>query len=810
MILSMKWLSDFVDVSDVPVKKYCDRMTDTGSKVEGYEELGKEITNVRVGLITKIEQHPDAERLVVCQVNVGERTIQIVTAAKNVFEGALVPVCYCPSDMNNVAKLAGGVEIKKGKLRGVVSEGMFCSIAELGLTLHDMPNAPTDGILILNDEVPCKPGDDICDVLGLYDTAVEFEITPNRPDCLSVIGLARESAVSFDRPFSLKAPVVKEAGDDIKNYLDVSIADTKRCFRYSARVVKNVKIEPSPLWLRMRLRASGVRPINNIVDITNYVMLEYGQPMHAFEYTCLSGKKICVRTAGDNEEFRTLDDTVRNLESDMLVIADEKKPVAIAGVMGGANSEITESTATVVFESASFLGSSVRVTAKRLGMRTESSSRFEKGLDCEQTVSALDRACELVNLLGAGEVVSGMIDVYPTKKETATVRFEPERMNKFLGINVSPEEQKKILEKLEFKVDGDVITVPSYRDDVRMMNDVAEEVVRIYGYNEIQSGTMTTPMIRGGLSVEQKFKKDLHALLCGFGLNEIYTYSFQSAKLYDKIGLAPDDPLRASVEISNPFGEDSKTMRTTAIPSMLSVLETNYNNKSADVIALYEMAKVFLPREGVVTNIHGLEGTLPDERVKITIGLYNAGDFYTLKGYCEAIFAFAGIPVSYRANGDKPTFHPGRCADAVASDGTVLGTFGQLHPTVSAGYGFDKPVMVAELDLPEIFAHAKLERKYHALPKFPATTRDFSFVCDDDLEIGVIEATMRESNVKLIESIKLFDIYRGSQLPEGKKSVSFSVSLRASDRTLTVEEADKAAAKILGALEHKLGITIRQ
>ncbi|MBQ0009487.1 MAG: phenylalanine--tRNA ligase subunit beta, partial [Ruminococcus sp.] len=370
-----------------------------------------------------------AERLVVCQVNVGERTIQIVTAAKNVFEGALVPVCYCPSDLNNVAKLAGGVEIKKGKLRGVVSEGMFCSIAELGLTLHDMPNAPTDGILILNDEVPCKPGDDICDVLGLYDTAVEFEITPNRPDCLSVIGLAPESAVSFDRPFSLKKPVVKEAGDDVKNYLDVSIADTKRCFRYSARVVKNVKIEPSPLWLRMRLRASGVRPINNIVDITNYVMLEYGQPMHAFDYTCLSGKKICVRTAGDREEFRTLDDTVRNLESDMLVIADETKPVAIAGVMGGANSEITDGTATVVFESASFLGSSVRVTAKRLGMRTESSSRFEKGLDCEQTVSALDRACELVNLLDAGEVVSGMIDVYPQKKETATVRFEPERMN---------------------------------------------------------------------------------------------------------------------------------------------------------------------------------------------------------------------------------------------------------------------------------------------------------------------------------------------------------------------------------------------
>lgn len=816
MILSMKWLSDFVDCSDINIKKYCDRMTDTGSKVEGYELLGEEIENVRVGLIKKIEQHPDAERLVICQVDMGSRMLQIVTAAKNVFEGAYVPVAMSPEGEKMVAKLAHGVEIKTGKLRGALSEGMFCSIEELGLTTHDMPFAATDGILILNDENldgrTFAPGDDIRDVLGMRDTAVEFEITPNRPDCLSVIGLARESAASFDRHLTLPAPKVTESGDDIKNYLDVSISDTEKCMRYSARVIKNVKIAPSPLWLRMRLRASGVRPINNIVDITNYVMLEYGQPMHAFDYSCLTGKKIDVRTAGDKEEFITLDDNKRELTSDMLVIADSVRPVAIAGVMGGANSEIEENTSTVVFESAAFLGSSVRVTAKKLGMRTESSARFEKGLDCEQTVAALERACELVTMLGAGEVVNGMLDVYPHKKEIATVKFEPERMNRFLGINITREEMVKILEKLDFKVEGDTITVPSYRDDVRMMNDVAEEIVRIYGYNEIESGTMTVPMLVGGLTEEQKFKKELNNLLCGFGLWEIWTYSFMSAKLYDKIGLAADDPRRKSVEIMNPFGEDTKTMRTVALPSMLSILELNCKNKSAEKVAFYELAKVFIPREGVVTNIHGLEGVLPDERVKISIGLYNAGDFYRMKGICEGILKFAGIEnASFKANTNEPTFHPGRCADIYASDGTLLGTFGELHPIIAKeNYGFDAPVMLAELDFAEIFAHARKTCKYHPIPKFPATTRDFSFVCDEDIEVGTIEDVMRASGVKLIEDIKLFDVYKGAQLPAGKKSVSFSVSLRAPDRTLTVEEADKAAKKILSAIERELGITIRQ
>ena len=811
MVLSMNWLSDFVDCSDIDIKKYCDRMTDTGSKVEGYELCGSEVSGVRVGLILSVEQHPDAERLVVCQVDCGEKTLQIVTAAKNVFAGAYVPVCYCPRDEKRVVKLATGHEIKSGKLRGVISEGMFCSIEELGLTLHDMPGAPTDGILILNayPELTYKPGDDIVDVLAMRDKAVEFEITPNRPDCLSVIGLARETSASFDREARIPTPVVKESDGNINDYIDIAIKDTEKCFRYSARVVKNVKIEPSPLWLRMRLRASGVRPINNIVDITNYVMLEYGQPMHAFDYACLDGKHIEVRTAGDKEVFMTLDNQERHLESDMLVIADGKKPVAIAGVMGGANSEIKDDTTTVVFESAMFLGSSVRITAKKLGMRTDSSARFEKGLDSENTIGALERACELVQLLGAGEIVGGMIDVYPVKKEIATVAFEPEKMNRFLGINLSEQEMIRILESLNFEVKDGVITVPSYRDDVRCMNDVAEEIVRIYGYNEIQSGSIVSSMTQGGLTEKQALQKKLHGVLLGFGLDEIYTYSFMSAKLYDKAGLAENDIRRKSVEIMNPFGEDTKTMRTTAIPSMLETLEINRNKDNASV-ALYEMAKVFLPREGFVTNVHGLEGTLPDERVKIMIGLFGTGDFYALKGMCEEIFSVAGISAKFEAKTDEATFHPGRCAQITAADGTILGIMGELHPVVALNYTFDKAVYIAELDFENIFAKANSKKTYKALPKFPASTRDFSFVCDEEITVGAIEDAMRHSGVSLIEDIQFFDVYRGAQIGEGKKSVSFSVSLRSADHTLTVEEADKAAAKILRGVERILGITIRK
>ena len=807
MILSLKWLHDFIDVSDIDIKTFCEDMTVSGSKVETYEELGKEIENVRVGLITKIEQHPDAERLVICQVNFGDRNLQIVTAAKNVFEGALVPVAVSPEGEKVVAKLAHGVEIKTGKLRGVTSEGMFCSIEELGLDTHDMPGAATDGILILND-YPCKAGDDIHDVLSLNDTAVEFEITPNRPDCLSVIGLAREASATFGRPLNIPTPAVKGSDGNVRDYVNVSV-DSKKCSRYCARVVKNVKIAPSPLWLRMRLRAAGVRPINNIVDITNYVMIEYGQPMHAFDYACLDGHEIVVREAGDGEIFRTLDSQERALAPDMLVIADKDRPVGIAGVMGGENSEITDATKTVVFESACFDGASVRITAKKLGMRTESSARFEKGLDCENCMPALQRACELVELLGAGEVVDGMIDVYPEKKPVYTVPFEPERMNRFLGIFLPPDNMKDILRSLCFEVEDGNVIVPSYRDDVRCMNDVAEEIVRIYGYNNIKSGSIIAQMTQGGLPADVKFREGLSDHLCALGLDEICTFTFIPARIYTKSGMAEDDPRRKSLEIANPFGEDTKTLRTTSVPSMLEILELNYNRSNPSA-SLFEMAKVFIPREGIVTNIHGLEGTLPDERIKVTVGFYGAGGFSRMKGICEEILRFAGIDnAKYVAVSDNPTFHPGRTAKIVLPDGTDLGIFGELHPVTRENYTFSCPVYIAELDLGLIRDHSGAEKKYKPLPKFPAVSRDFSLVCDEEVEVGTLEEAMSSCGVKILESITLFDVYRGSQLPEGKKSVSFSVMLRAADHTLTVDEADKATKKILGALEHKLGVTIR-
>ncbi|MBQ5634485.1 MAG: phenylalanine--tRNA ligase subunit beta, partial [Clostridia bacterium] len=549
------------------------RMTDTGSKVEGYEVLGEDIQNVVVGKVVSMERHPNSDHLWICQIDIGSEVTQIVTGAQNVHEGDIVPAAI------PVAHLPGDVTIKAGKLRGVESNGMLCSIAELNLTLHDMPEACEDGILILGKEYEDKIGMDIKEALMLDDTVVEFEITSNRPDCLSVIGLARETAISFDKPLSIPAPAVKDLndGDKIDNYLSVKISDSDLCFRYAAKVVKNVKIAPSPLWLRMRLRASGVRPINNIVDITNYVMLEYGQPMHAFDYAMLDGSAINVRRATDGELFKSLDDKDHLLEEGMLVIADDKKAVALAGVMGGANSEITDNTATVVFESANFYGASIRITSRKLGMRTESSGRFEKGLDRENTLAALERACELVNLLGAGEVVSGIVDVYPGKKEATKIKLEPERINKFLGINATEQFMRDTLVKLAFTVDGDMVTVPSFREDVEGMQDLAEEVVRIYGYNEIESTGISGSMTQGQRSVSQNFEVGMHKLLLGLGLDEICTFSFISPKYYDKINLPADSAKRNSIVISNPLGEDTSVMRTTSLPSILEVLARNAN-----------------------------------------------------------------------------------------------------------------------------------------------------------------------------------------------------------------------------------------
>ncbi len=796
MNLSKNWLSDFVDVHDVPIKDYCDRMTDTGSKVECYEELGEDIENVIVARIIKITPHENSDHLQICQVDIGNgKTVQIVTGAQNVFEGAIVPAAI------PVAKLPGDIVIKSGKLRGVVSDGMLCSMGELNLTEHDMPGKEPNGILILDESFADKIGADIRDTLMLRDTVVEFEITSNRPDCLSVIGLARETAVSFDRPFVQHTPTVKCAndGDKIGNYLSVAIEAPDLCYRYMARVVKNVKIEPSPLWLRMRLRASGVRPINNIVDITNYVMLEYGQPMHAFDYSCLTGSSIVVRRAKDAESFKSLDDQDHILDSNMLVIADSERAVALAGVMGGANSEIKEDTKTVVFESACFNGASVRVTAKKNGMRTESSSRYEKGLDPENCYGGLERACELIELLGAGEVVNELIDVYPTKQEDTVLDFDVDRINRFLGTDIPCDTMKSILETLGVKVNGNKLTPPTFRADLACMNDIAEEIARIYGYNKIRSTKIHAETTQGGRTKKQQFELDVEHAMCGMGLNQIQTFSFISPKYYDKIRLDADSTLRSSVVISNPLGEDTSVMRTTSLPSMLEILTRNYNFNNENV-RLFEIATVYIPT--------GAE-TLPNENKILTIGMYGDCDFFTVKGVCENILKLASIKkASYRSEDSNPSYHPGRCAKIIVND-TVIGTFGQVHPLVLQNYGIDSAVYAAELNFDAIFDLIKAEKMYTPLPKFPATTRDFSFVCDEALEVGIIEEEMQKAGGRLVEAVTLFDIYRGPQVGENKKSVSMRVTLRAADRTLTVEEAEKTSEKILSALNQQFNITLR-
>ncbi|MBR6680096.1 MAG: phenylalanine--tRNA ligase subunit beta [Clostridia bacterium] len=795
MNLSRNWLADFVDVADIGNKEYCDRMTDTGSKVECFEQLAEDIENVVVARITEIKPHENSDHLQICQVDIGSKTVQIVTGAQNVFEGAIVPAAI------PTAHLPGGIVIKSGKLRGVQSDGMLCSMGELNLTEHDMPGKIADGILILDEEFGDKLGMDIRDALMLRDSVVEFEITSNRPDCLSVIGLARESAVSFNREFKLNSPKVKGCndGDKIGNYLSVAIDAPDLCHRYMARVVKNVKIEPSPLWLRMRLRASGVRPINNIVDITNYVMLEYGQPMHAFDYTCLDNSSIIVRRAGDGEIFKSLDDQDHTLDSSMLVIADQNKAVALAGVMGGANSEIKDNTTTVVFESACFLGSSVRVTAKKNGMRTESSARFEKGLDPENCYAGLERACELVELLGAGEVVNEIIDVYPGKTEPTKLPFQPDVMNAFLGTDVDAAEMKKILETLEFTFEGDMMVAPSFRADIGCMNDVAEEIARIYGYNKIISGKLRGETTQGGYTPKQKFEIDLENMLCGIGLDQIQTFSFISPKYYDKIRLPEDSTLRNSVVISNPLGEDTSVMRTTALPSMMEVIARNYNFNNANV-RLFEIATVYIPTA---------PDALPDEKKVISVGMYGDCDFYTLKGVCENVLKLAAVEgYEISSYSENASYHPGRCA-VISVDGKQLGIFGQLHPATQNNYGIDTAVYAAELDFEAIFEIMNPIKQYTPLPKYPASTRDFSFLCDESLEVGKIMAVMKKAGGKTVESVNLFDIYRGQQIGENKKSVSIRVILRAADRTLTVEETEKVSAKILAALDKELGIALR-
>ncbi len=790
MNLSMRWLSDYVDVKMAP-RAFSEAMTMSGSKVEGYEIEGAEIEKVVIGKILSVEKHPDADKLVVCQVDVGAgEPVQIVTGASNVFPGAVVPVALDGSI------LPGGKQIKKGKLRGVLSGGMMCSLGELGLTVHDFPYAIEDGIFIIEED--CEPGQDIRSAIGLDDTCVEFEITSNRPDCLSVIGLAREAAVTFGKPLKLHAPVVAKETDDIGNYLSVEVQNPVLCQRYMARMVKNIKIEPSPRWMRERLRASGVRPINNIVDITNYVMLEYGHPMHAFDYQYVKGGRIVARNAKPGETITTLDGIVRELSPEMLVIADEKDPSAVAGVMGGEYSGINDNTRMIVFEAACFQGSSVRTTAKKLGMRTESSGRFEKGLDPNTCLPAIQRACELVEMLGAGEVIGGIIDVDNSSHEPTRIRLEPEWTNRFLGIELPREEMVRILEELECKMDGDDIIVPSFRADLQHKADIAEEIARIYGYNKIPV-TAIRGVAEGGFTPYQKFEQAVSGALLAQGCSEVATYSFISPKYYDKIRLPEDSPLRRSITIQNPLGEDTSVMRTIAVPSMLEVLSRNFNNRNPEV-SVFEIATEYIPTQ---------PDQLPEENPVVMIGMYGEGtDFYSMKGVVEELLKVLGIEdLDVQAEASLPYYHPGRCARLFAGS-EELGTMGEIHPLVAENYEINSRAYVARLDGKALFAHADNNKSYHPLPKFPASSRDLALLCDEELPVLSIEKAIRQGVGKILERVQLFDVYRGQQVPQGKKSVAYNITMRASDRTLTDEEADRAVQKALRLLA-ELGAVLR-
>ena len=895
MILSRKWLNEFVDVSDISDREFDEAMTLSGSKVETVTALDESLKNVVVGKILSMEKHPDSDHMWICQIDVGQaEPTQIVTGAWNIHVGDLVPVAQHKSLLPN------GTKIEKGKLRGVVSNGMLCSLKELNLTAeHDYPYAVitpaallndykpldpekpsipadikagdkvfgpvvcgkvlecetqsyglyhttldiggataspdtacsnlhagdlvayntktdsictledlhaeqrefphciADGIFVLNEDV--KPGDDIAVVIGADDHVVEFEITPNRPDCLSVIGLAREASATFGRPLKLHTPEVKGCGGSIAELVDIDIEDGDLCPRYTARMVKNVKIQPSPAWMRERLRNSGVRPINNIVDITNYVMLEYGQPMHAFDFSCVEGGHIIVRTAREGETIQTLDGNQRKLTPSMLCICDENKPVCVAGVMGGANSEIVGDTAMVLFESANFNGTSIHRTAAALNMRTDASSRYEKGLDSMNTLKAVERACELVELLGAGEVVDGVMDVIAKDSNPVTVKLEPEKVNGLLGTDVSREEMVRILEALDFKVEGDTIHVPSWRSDVEHYSDIAEEVARFYGYNNIPDTLSNGLTARRGLTDIQQTENLLGSVCRAAGYDEIITYSFISPTYYDKIDLPKDSPLRDSLKILNPLGEDTSIMRTTTLPSMLEILTRNYNfrNKSAK---LYELGRVYFKRA---------DG-LADEPKVLTLGAYGDGmDFFALKGAVEAVLKQLRIEnVRFLADSENPSYHPGRCAKVFSGD-RLLGVLGQVHPHVAGNYGVDAELYAAELRFDALYENKGSKPLYQPLPKFPAVTRDIAVVCDAAGTVGELEDAIRKGAKGLLKDAALFDIYTGTGIAPGKKSVAFNLTLRSDDRSLTAEEADADVKSILTALEQECGAVLR-
>ena len=767
-------------------------MTLSGSKVELTLDPGAEIKNVLIGRVASTERHPDSDHMWICMVDVGrEAPVQIVTGAQNVREGDIVPTAV------HKAYLPGGKKIEKGKLRGVKSEGMLCSLSELGLDLHDFPDAIEDGILIFTETEGLTVGDPVQSAIGTDDSIVEFEITNNRPDCMSVIGIAREAAATYGTPLTISTPSVTGGGGDINAQLSVEVQSTELCPRYTARMVKNIKIEPSPKWMRQRLRAAGVRPINNIVDITNYVMLEYGQPMHAFDYACLDGGKIVVRTATEGETMNTLDGTPRALTPDMLVIADAKKAVGVAGVMGGENSEITENTQFAVFESANFNGVSIRKTAQTLAMRTDASGRFEKGLDAENTIPAVERACELVELLGAGEVLDGIIDLRSTPAAPVTLKLEAGRINKLLGTNISTEFMVNTLQALGFSVEGDLVSVPSWRGDIEHYTDLAEEVARFHGYDKIVPTTFSGGVAAGGLTASQQLERQLGTIARGMGYSEIYTYSFIGQSDYDKLRMPADDIMRNSVTILNPLGEDRAVMRTTPIPSMLESLSRNRGYRN-DNVRLYELAKIYRKSDDV----------LPEEFIAFTLAGYGNMDFYEIKGAIEQVMVDVRLPnLRFEAVEWMTAFHPGRAA-IIYSGEYEVGVVGQIHPTVAKDYGLPETYL-AELELRYVAAAQLAEAKFAPLPRFPAVERDIALVCDEDVTVAALTETIKSSGGALLREATLFDVYRGPGIAEGKKSVAFSLKLRADDRTLTDTEADGAVQKILAAVAEAHSAVLR-
>ncbi|MDE7272299.1 MAG: phenylalanine--tRNA ligase subunit beta [Lachnospiraceae bacterium] len=801
----LSWIKAYVPELACGDREYCDAMTLSGTKVEGFERLDKNLEKIVVGHIEKIERHPDADKLIICQVNVGTETVQIVTGAQNLKEGDYVPTVL------DGGRVAGGhdggplpengIKIKAGKLRGIESCGMMCAIEELGSSRDMYPEAPEDGVYVF--QKPVTPGEDAIEALGLHDTVVEYEVTSNRVDCYSVLGIAREAAATFRKPFVPPVVEVKGNDEDVNNYISVEIKDRDLCTRFCARVCKNIRIAPSPEWMQRGLAACGIRPINNLVDITNYVMMEYGQPMHAYDLKNVSGNKIIVRRAKEGDVFQTLDGQMRTLDSEMLMICDAEKEIGLAGIMGGENSKITDDVQTVLFEAATFNGANVRKSSKRVGLRTDASGIFEKGLDPRNAEAAINRACQLIEELGCGEVVGGIVDVREPFQELKQIRFEPERVNQFLGTDISREEMLEIFGRLELVYDEStgMITAPSFRQDVECFADIAEEVARFYGYDKIPTtlptGEATTGKLSFKLRVEEK-ARDI-AEYCGF--SQGMCYSFESPKVFDKLLIPADSPLRQTVTIANPLGEDFSIMRTISLNGILTSLSSNYNRRNKNV-RLYELGNIYIPKSLPVVDY-------PDERMQFTLGMYGEGDFFTMKGVVEEFLESIGIrkKISYNPNAEKTFLHPGRQALILYKD-KVVGYLGEVHPEVTDNYEIDTKVYVAVLDLPEILPFASFDRKYEGIAKYPAVSRDISMVVPKNILVGDIEKIIEQRGGKILEDYHLFDIYEGSQIKSGFKSVAYTITFRAKDRTLEESDVSGAMKKILNGLE-SLGIELR-